>query len=125
MADNYTRFNFTINFLRQNPQQAALHEQSENRWLRIIDKTRQEGKDSQKKMEKLCETKDVQIKNLTAKLSELQKVLFENKALAKLDAQNKKSLEQENTATKSILTKHKRTNRKQTHKEINPITNIY
>ncbi|MBY0544071.1 MAG: DNA-binding protein [Gammaproteobacteria bacterium] len=99
-------------------QQTALHEQSESRWLRIIDKTRQEAKDNQKKTEKLCDTKEAKIKNLTAKVSMLEQQVFEKSSLLDRALERQTVLEQENKALKTSESKQKKPSAtRQTSKE--------
>lgn len=88
--------------------QATLHEQSENRWLQTIDKTRQEAKDNQKKLEKLCDTKEAQIKNLTLSVSELQQNLFEKNAVLNAALEQQKALKQEIQTLKAAKTSRKK-----------------
>jgi chromosome segregation ATPase len=52
-------------------QQNKLHEQSENRWLKLIDQARQEAKDSAKRFETLNNNCDVKIKKLSAVITNL------------------------------------------------------
>lgn len=89
-------------------QQASLHEQSEARWLQIIDKTRQESKDNQKKLEKLCDTKEAHIKNLTLSVSELQQNLSEKSAELKVALEQQVALKQEIKALNTVEAKQKK-----------------
>lgn len=52
-------------------QQNKLHEQSENKWLKLIDQAKQEAKDSLKKYETLSKNSDVKIKNLSEAIANL------------------------------------------------------
>lgn len=66
--------NISINSqLHQNSldQQNKKHEQSENRWLKLIDQARQEAKDSLKKYETLSNNSDVKIKKLNGVIANL------------------------------------------------------
>ena len=92
-------------------EQAALHEQSESRWLKLIDKTQQETRDNQKRMEKLFDTKDGQIKFLSSKVLELQQELFERNILAKSEASEKKESKPETARDTAVLTKQKESSR--------------
>jgi chromosome segregation ATPase len=65
-------------------QQNSLHEQSENRWLRLIDQARQETKETHKKLEIVNKQSNEQITKLTATLSDLQQTLFEKTTHLKL-----------------------------------------
>lgn len=61
-------------------QQNALHEQSENRWLKLIDQAKQEAKDAGKKYQNLSKASDEQIKKLNSTLSQFQQNIFEKDA---------------------------------------------
>jgi len=61
-------------------QQNALHEQSENRWLKLIDQAKQETKDADKKYQNLSKASDEQIKKLNSTLSHFQQNIFEKDA---------------------------------------------
>lgn len=61
-------------------QQNASHEQSENRWAKLIDQGRGETKDTYKKLENLRNASDIEIKKLKMTISELQKNFHEKNA---------------------------------------------
>jgi predicted nuclease with TOPRIM domain len=61
-------------------QQNTLHEQSENRWLKIIDQTKQEVKDTQNKYGIVISQSDEKIKKLNTALADFQQNYFEKTA---------------------------------------------
>lgn len=92
--------------------QNKLHEQSENRWLKLIDNSREETKDSNKKLTDLQSNYYDQSEKLKVKLLELQLVRHEkdiqlNLALEQNSQlkQRYKILKEEYVKTKSTLTK--------------------
>lgn len=58
----------------------SLHEQSESRWLKLIDQAKQEAKETIKKYQAINKDRNDQIKKLNTMLSHLQQNLFENEA---------------------------------------------
>lgn len=56
----------------------TLHEQSEARWLKLIDEAKQEAKNTFKKYQALNKDSNDQIKKLNLKLTNLQQSLFES-----------------------------------------------
>mgnify|MGYP002359941691 CR=1 FL=1 len=96
-------------------QQHILQEQSESRWLKLIDQARQETKDERKKLESIRHSTEEQLKKIEFKLSDVQKNVYEK------DVQLKTALEQiailkmevskltnENTTAQSIIVNLKR-----------------
>ncbi len=59
-------------------QQNKLHEQSENRWLKLIDQAKQEAKDSLKRYETLSKNSDIKIKKLSETIANLTQKNLEN-----------------------------------------------
>jgi chromosome segregation ATPase len=84
-------------------QQNLLHEQSENRWLKLIDQARQEAKDTYKKYQKISTDSDEQIKRLNSMLADLQKSIFEKDTHIKIAQEKVSQLKQE---IKSLETEH-------------------
>lgn len=81
----------------------ARHEQSENRWLKLIDAARQESKDLQKRAEKLAEVNGVEIKSLNQIISGSQKELFEKETLIRDSLANIEKLKQEIQALRASM----------------------
>jgi chromosome segregation ATPase len=65
-------------------QQQERQEQSENRWLRLIDQARDETKDSRKKLESLLLQKENEIKNLKQDRTTNQQELYDKKMQLKM-----------------------------------------
>jgi len=65
-------------------QQQERQEQSENRWLRLIDQAREETKDSRKKLESLLLQKENAIKNLKQDRTTHQQELYDKKMQLKI-----------------------------------------
>lgn len=65
-------------------QQNALHEQSENRWLKLIDQAKQETKEERKKLEHLCHQGEQQFKKIGLKLTDAQRDIHEKDAQLKV-----------------------------------------
>jgi len=61
-------------------QQITLHEQSENRWLSLIDRAKQEVKDAYKKCDAVNKHSNEEIKKLNAALADFQQNYFEKNA---------------------------------------------
>jgi hypothetical protein len=76
-------------------QQSALHEQSENRWLKFVAQAKQETKETYKKLENLSKHNDEQIKNLKTTLSDLQQSSYEKNAQLKVSLEQINQLKQE------------------------------
>lgn len=66
-------------------EERARHEQSENRWLKLIDTARQESKELQKRAEKLAEANTTEVKSLNKIVSDLRQQLFEKECLIQED----------------------------------------
>lgn len=93
-------------------QQNSSHEQSENRWAKLIDQARDETKDGYKKLENIRAAHDIESKNLKVKLTELQQVSHERNAQLNVSVsqisqlkQDIKTLESEIIKTRSIIMK--------------------
>ena len=82
-------------------EERARHEQSENRWLKLIDAARQESKELQKRAEKLAEANTTEVKSLNKIVSGLQQKLFEKEILIKDSLASLEALKQENLALKA------------------------
>ena len=59
-------------------QQNTLQEQSENRWLQLIDQARQETKDERKKSEDFRHKNNEQMKKMESQLANTQREMYEN-----------------------------------------------
>jgi len=77
-------------------QQNALHEQSEARWLNLIDQTKQEAKDAYKKHENFKHRSDEQIEKITASLSSVQQDLSQKNAQLLIAQEQNELLKKEN-----------------------------
>lgn len=77
-------------------QQNALHEQSESRWLNLIDQTKQEAKDAYKKHENFKHRSDEQIEKITASLSSVQQDLTQKNAQLLIAQEKNELLKKEN-----------------------------
>jgi len=93
-------------------QQNSSHEQSENRWAKLIDQARDETKDSYKKLENIRATHNIDSKKLKVKITELQQVIHEKNAQLNVSAthvnqlkQDIKTLESEIIKARSIVMK--------------------
>jgi hypothetical protein len=64
-------------------QQHSLHEQSETRWLTLIDQARQETREERKKLEHICQQHDDKIKNTNMQLINTQSEMYEKSAQLK------------------------------------------
>ena len=112
-------------------QQNTLQEQSENRWLKLIDQAKQETIDARKKSEKLLKSTEEQIKNLNEKLSDAQQVTYDKAAQLKLalnqisQLKNEiKILENENHKAKTVIKNFENVNLKKQNKKnsiLNPV----
>ncbi len=76
------------------------HEQSENRWVKLIDAARQESKDLQSRAAKLAEANGMEVKDLNQNISGLQQKLFEKEILIKDSLASLEALKQEILALK-------------------------
>ena len=95
-------------------QQHTLHEQSENRWLRLVDQAKQETKEAHKKLEHLREQSEEQIEKLKQVSFGFQKDLLEKNTQLQVAVQQleqlkqaMKALESENIQAKYVLLKRK------------------
>jgi chromosome segregation ATPase len=95
-------------------QQSALQEQSEKRWLNLIDQSNQATKETSKKLEALRHNSEMQIKKLNDKLTETQFDRHEKEAQLKVALaeikglkEAAKTLEADNVKVKSIVMKLK------------------
>jgi chromosome segregation ATPase len=93
-------------------QQNKLHEQSENRWAKLIDQSREEVKDTCKKLDNLRIVSDAEIKKLKATISDLQQSAHDksvqlNVAFDQINSfkQDRKVLQVEIIESKSALKK--------------------
>ncbi len=77
-------------------QQNNLHEQSEIRWLNLVDQTKQETKEVHKKLENTCKSYDEKIIQLKSTLADLQKSAYENSARLTVSLEQINQLKQEN-----------------------------
>lgn len=77
-------------------QQNALHEQSESRWLNLIDQTKQEAKDAYKKHENFKHRSDEQIEKITTSLSRAQQDLSQKNAQLLIVQEQNELLKKEN-----------------------------
>jgi hypothetical protein len=77
-------------------QQNILHEQSENRWLTLIDRAREETKETNKKLELLRRQSDDKINKAKEELLEHQRNVY------KKDAQTKDALKKNNQLNQDI-----------------------
>jgi DNA repair exonuclease SbcCD ATPase subunit len=91
-------------------EQRASQEQSENRWLKLIDQARQEKKDLQKQLNKQQDKYHNNLQQLQTKVVELQNQQIDHITQAKVNAhqlsqlkQEKKDLAQENKALTAQL----------------------
>ncbi len=94
-------------------QQRTLQEQSETRWLKLIDQAKQETKEERKKLENMRHYSEEQIKKIEHKLTDAQQDIYEKNAQLKvaLEQINRltnelKTLEVENIKAKSIIAKY-------------------
>jgi chromosome segregation ATPase len=94
-------------------QQRALQEQSETRWLKLIDQAKQETKEERKKLENTRHYSEEQIKKVEHKLTDAQQNIYEKNTQLKvaLEQVNRltnelRTLEAENIKNKSIIAKY-------------------
>lgn len=76
-------------------EQNTLHEQSENRWLNLIDQAKQETKDVYKKYQHISHSSNEKIKKLNSTLSDYQKNVFEKDVQLKMHQERIIQLQQE------------------------------
>lgn len=94
-------------------QQNSLHEQSENRWVKLIEQARQETKEAHNKLEIVNKQSTEQITKLKTTLSDLQQKLFEKATHLKIATEQVsqlndalKILQKENIKMNSIMMKY-------------------
>lgn len=105
-------------------QQHALQEQSENRWLKLIDQARQETKEERTKSENIRHSKQEQFNKIELQLANVQKDYFEKEANLKIALEQISLLKMEVskltneniTAAQSIIANFKKEKRSKVNK---------
>jgi DNA repair exonuclease SbcCD ATPase subunit len=88
-------------------QQNVLHEQSENRWVKLIDQAREEVKDTCKKLENFRVVSDDETKKFKATLSDLQQSFHEKNVQLNVALDQINSLKQDRKILQSAIIKSK------------------
>lgn len=110
-------------------QQSALHEQSENRWLKLLDQQKQETKEAYIKLENLRLHNEEKIKKITTQLYDTEHKLHSNNIQLnflleqiKKFKQDGQAMEAENIGLRSMITELEK--EKQSKKKIKNISAI-